>query len=156
MPSMGAQNFDSFVARVTTTRAPADRMLRAALNLVDGAQRIRRSSAPAVDGAAEVAARPTEAVRAWLKSMEPEVVGGDFSRHAELREALVAAGEEVERAAAAAAPASERLPRALYEDALGAIGTTSSLRAFVPYLICGMIGGLAAAVLLRVFSAARR
>lgn len=136
------RDFDTFAEQVTGAKAPPDRVLRAGLHLIDGALRIRRE--PDVLGVTPVSSKPAEAVRAWLKSMEPEMRAGNFFRHAELREAVVAAGEEVERAAADA-PRARRLGRALYADALTAVGSSSSESWFtrgLPWIIASLFAGM--------------
>jgi hypothetical protein len=147
-------DFDAFAAQVVGAKASPDRVLRAGLHLIDGALRIRHHQPEVVGGDAlafaPVSSKSAEAVRAWLKSMEPELRSGRFSRHAELREAMVAAGEEVGKAAADA-PSARRLERALYEDALTAVGGAASdswLVRALPWIIASLCAGLTLGVLL--------
>lgn len=86
----------------------------------------------------------TEAVREWLRSLERDMVAGDFHRHAEMREALVAAAEEVERSTRG------HLRDALYVDAIGAVSSPSRIpwRWVVAGAIGGVVGGVVAGLVI--------
>ncbi len=121
---MSCTDLDLATFAVRAGRAkPADaaRVARATRSLVDGALRIRRGNDGLYGDVLKPVTKPAEAIGAWLRSIEREVDEGAFHRAAELREAMIAAGEEVD-AATRATPAAERLRGALYSDALDLIG----------------------------------
>lgn len=133
----------------------ADKTARAASNLLNGALRLRRSG----DGVygeppPHPITKPAEAIGAWIASMTREIDQDvPFSREAEMREVLLAAGEEVD-AAMPASTAAARLRDALYRDAID----TVSKGAWRPprwvlfagsAALGGLLGGLLVALLSR-------
>ena len=142
-------DFNAFAARASRTRTknPALAAL-AGLNLVDGALRIRRGGDGIYGDVEKPITKPAEAVAAWLKDIENSIDDRPFTRSAELREAVVAAGEEVD-AAAKAMPASERLRSALYSDALTVLGGDLPMSSnFWPWLVATALGGILLGVLI--------
>ena len=150
-----AMDFTAFTARVGQAKKKhPGRLLDAGRGLVDGALRIRRGG----DGLygelpARPVTKPAEAVGAWLEALSEEAADdAPFYRHAEAREALVAAAEEVQ-AATEQIPRAERLQGALYLDALDRIGLgsegRSSLRAAVPWIVAASLAGILVGVFLR-------
>ena len=142
-------DFSAFARKAAAARNPNPRrMIRAGMQLVEGAIRIRSDEERPIT-------TPAEAVGAWVNSLAKEVDDdGEFHRIAELREAIVSAAEEVENAAKAGAPKAERLKRALFQDALGVIGAQDYRPALqvLPWILTGVFGGM----LLGMFFASRR
>ncbi len=68
---------------------------------------------------------------------------------AEMCEAMIAAGEEVD-AATRATPAAERLRGALYSDALDLIGSDAPAQrsSMLPWVVAGVLGGILVGVLI--------
>lgn len=141
-------DFSTFARRTAQAReADPRRLAIVGRNLIDGALRIRHSE-PASMGEDDVigswlpkVTKPTEAIGAWLKSLNEQVESGEpFFRAAEMREAVIAAGEEV-HTAAEASPTAGRLRSALYADALDAIGTSDKKPPVWPWIVGGAIGG---------------
>lgn len=138
-----------FSARVQNANGESARLADAGLNLLQGALRIRRGGDGIYgDEPTRPVTKPAEAVAAWIGSMKREMSVGSFQRKAELREALIAAGEEVD-AAAQATPSAARLRGALYEDALGALDENSKTKSWfeanssiLPWTVAGVFGGL--------------
>jgi cell division septum initiation protein DivIVA len=94
--------------------------------------------------------KPAEAIGAWLESMENELAGEEpFQRSAELREAIIAAGQEVD-AAAAAQPEAARLRDALHADALAILQPkrNENPTSFFPWLLVSLLGGVLIGVLI--------
>ena len=133
---------------------PSDRAARAGLSLVEGALRLRRTG----DGLYGVppvrpATKPAEALSAWIASIARDESGS--TRAAELREAVVAAAEEVDAAAqATSTPGAARLREALYRDALAEmhIGQSWFSRAAsspaLPWTLAGLFAGTLIGLLL--------
>ena len=145
-------DLDAFAARVNARRSDPRRVALAGRNLIDGALRIRRGGDGLYGTPTRPITKPAEAVGAWLKAMEREAAAGPFHRQAEMREALMAAAEEVD-AAAVAAPAAERLRGALFSDAIDVIGgDTGGWRPWLPWLLVAGLGG----VLIGVFMSRKR
>ncbi len=141
-------DFSTFARRAAQARdADPRRLAIVGQNLIEGALRIRHSE-PVPAGEDDVigswlpkVTRPTEAIGAWLKSLNEQIESGEpFFRSAEMREAVIAAGEQV-HTAAKAAPHQQRLRSALYADALEAIGSQDKKPSVVPWIVCGAIGG---------------
>lgn len=145
-----AQNDElaSFTSRVQNAqRAVPLRALKAGLNLVDGALRIRAGGDGIYGEPHRPVTKPAEALRAWLRSMEPDIRNGTFDRHNELREAIVAAGEEINRAVEHV-PAATRLRSALYSDATNIIGGWETPKSIVPWIVAASLGGVVVGMLL--------
>lgn len=139
--------FAAFAARANRASGDPSRSIRAGLALVDGAVRIRRGGDGLYGNVERPITKQAEAVGAWIRSMEPEILGGDFHRQAELREAVIAAAEEVD-AAVAEAPAASRLQGALYTDALDALGAQQKRpTSILPWVIAGVLGGILVGVI---------
>lgn len=148
----------SFANRVSQlpVRDP-NRVAVAGRTLVDGAIRIRRGDGVFGDSAAasRPVTKPAEAIAAWIGNMQRELTaGGPFHRHAELREALAAAGEEVDAAVSAmpgtpGMPAARRLQSALYSDAIGTIDDkpASALKSALPWIISAALAGILVGIL---------
>lgn len=155
--SGAALDLQAFTRRIGRVR-PADprRVARAGLNMVDNALRIRRSEGQqAVDPADVLGSwlypnqrpitKPAEAVGAWLKSIASDIDEDvPFDRVAEMREAMIAAGEEVETATQSL-PAAQRLRSALYSDALGSFGSQSTMNPLLPWVLA--LGGVLVGIL---------
>lgn len=121
----------------TNVQDPA-KAARIASTLIEGARRLRKG-------------RPTkqvEAVNQWIQSLERDVIGGDFHRTNELREAIIAAGEEI---GAAANESTElqapQLRDAMLSDALHAL-TQSSSTLSRGWLVAAALGGILAGIYL--------
>ena len=154
MPSTGL-DFQAFAANANRTSAQSvnpTSLARAGHALVNGALRIRHGG-NGLYGTSDksVITKPAEAVGAWIKSMQAEIVGGNFHRTAELREAIVAAAEEVD-AATLATPKATRLREALYTDALHVLGgsDTTSKSNLILGIAASILGGLLLGLLLPV------
>lgn len=141
-------DFSAFARRAAQAReADPRRLAIVGRNLIDGALRIRKSDPPSA-GEDDVigswlpkVTRPTEAIGAWIKSLSEQAESGEpFFRSAEMREAVIAAGEEV-HTAAEATPSAGRLRSALYADALDAIGSSDKKPPVWPWIVGGVIGG---------------
>jgi hypothetical protein len=140
---MGAPlDFPSFLDRIERASTIDPRQAtRVTENLVAGALRIRRGVTSDV---MRPVTKPAEAIGAWInaiKNDDPE------QRGAELREALVAAAEEVDRATTVAPyPNASRMRDALYSDALTSIGDSNKSSWFssptVPWILASMFGGI--------------
>jgi hypothetical protein len=143
--------FDEFAVRAVRPRkADPQRVARAGLTLVDGALRIRRGGDGLYGAVERPVTKPAEAVRAWLKGISQDIgEDGSFTRAAEMREALIAAAEEVD-AAVKATPAAERLRGALYSDALDVLGSAgpSGWRPYLPWFVAAGLGGALIGVLI--------
>ncbi len=147
-----SSDFVAFVQRATQARkAEPLQVARAGRNLIDGALRIRRGGDGLYAEVERPITKPAEAVGAWMGSLERQLDSGQpFGRAAEMREALVAAAEEVD-AAAAATPAAERLRSALFSDALETIGGTggpAAHQSFLGWIVAAALGGILIGVLL--------
>ena len=140
-------DLQAFITRVGHVRSDPVQTTRAARALVNGALRIR-TGCNGLYGIATPITRPTEAVGAWISSIESDLASGDFHRHAEAREALVAAAEEVD-SAVKTIPKAKRLRNALYIDALGALAQPESSDNIWPFL-AGILGGILVVVLINL------
>jgi len=141
-------DLQDFVAHATSAKADPVRVTKAARALVDGALRIRTGN-DGIFGNVIPVTKPVEAVGAWLKSIERDMIGGDFQRENEAREALVVAAEEVDEAVKAV-PKAARFQTALYADALGALAkgsSSSDQRSFWPWLLAAGLSGLLVGIL---------
>ena len=140
-------DFDTFLARIGRSRPHPERAAQAAKALIDGALRIRQGG----DGLYGVepsrpVTKPAEAIGAWLSSLETDYRGNpSFHRHAEMKEVLVAASEEVDKAARAM-PGADRMRNALFTDAIDVIGGNSP-SSRLPWCIAALLGGILVGVL---------
>lgn len=140
-------DFSAFARRAAAAReADPRRLAIVGRNLIDGALRIRHSSPSTgeddvIGSWLPKVTRPTEAIGAWIKSLSEQAESGEpFFRAAEMREAVIAAGEEV-HTATEAMPTATRLRSALYADALDAIGSSDKKPPVWPWIVGGVIGG---------------
>lgn len=157
-------DFSAFARRAAAAReADPRRLAIVGRNLIDGALRIRHSEPVAV-GEDDVigswlpkVTKPTEAIGAWLKSLSEQAESGEpFFRSAEMREAVIAAGEEVDTAVQAS-PTAGRLRHALYSDALDAIAGQDKKPPVWPWIVGGVIGGgILVSLLVLIFQRRRR
>lgn len=137
-----ATDLEAFAVQLERTKADPTRLTQAGRALVSGALRIRRAG----DGLYGVPperpiTKPAEAVGAWLDDLEQDATNDwNFTRTAELQEAVVAAAEEV-NTAVRATPAAARLQRALYRDVLGSLNVRPPSN-FVPWMIASILGGI--------------
>lgn len=142
-------DLEAFAQRAQHARkADPARVARAGLNLVDGALRIRRGGDGLYGEVERPTTKPVEAVGAWIRALEREASSGSpFYRSAEMREALVAAAEEVDKAAQAM-PQAERLRGALYADAIEVLGAgDSGSRNLLPWIVAAIFGGICVGLL---------
>lgn len=146
-------DFPTFAARVERAhRADPTQVARAGKTLINGALRIRTGNGGLFGQVEKPITKPAQAIHEWLKALEREANNGDpFHRSAEIREAIVAAGEEIDKAAADL-PTATRLRTALYKDALGAIdaigGDAKPSRNYLPWILTGVLGGIVIGMLL--------
>ena len=148
LPNEAFEDFATLVKRAPA--ADPRRVARAASTLVEGAMRIRRGGDGLYAAVDKPSTKQAEAIGAWLRSMEKDIIGGEeFHRQGELREALTAAAEEVGHAALAT-PAATRLRDALYTDAIsvfGAGGGSGSNAQVLPWALAAGLGGILVGVL---------
>jgi hypothetical protein len=149
-------DFEAFAAKAEAAkRADPSQVARAGLNLVDGAIRIRRGGDGLYGDVEKPITKQAEAVGEWLKSLERDATtsGPAFRRSAEMREALVAAAEEVDRATTLL-PDATRFKNALYSDAIDVLGESApSPRPWLPWVIVSALGGILVGIL---FSSRKR
>lgn len=150
-----ALDLQAFTRRIGRVQ-PSDprRVARAGLNMVDNAIRLRQGGQKNVDptdvlGSWLYSQRPVtkqaEAVGAWMKSIASDIDEDEpFDRAAEMREAMIAAGEELE-AATQSLPAAKRLRSAFYSDALGSFGNQSTMNPLLPWVLA--LGGVLVGIL---------
>jgi len=162
-PFAGMFDLPTFTSRVTRDRdADPACINRAGTTLVGAALRMRRGGDGLYgDPPARPVTKPADALSAWFASLAGDM-GSEkaFHRQAELREALVAAAEEVDAAATATgAPSALRLRNALYSDAIDAIiGNDSppvaphSATSVVPWVVAAGLGGLTIGLLIALFT----
>lgn len=134
------------------------RVARAGRRLLDGAMRIRRGADGLYGNVDKPITKPAEAIGAWISGLEREASdsqmgGAPFERSGELKEAVLAAAEEVDAATNATAETSQnaasRLRVALLGDAVNALNPLAQQRSSVlPWVISGVLGGTLFGVLL--------
>lgn len=141
---MANLDFAAFATQAENASANPRSVARATLGLVDGALRIRRAG-DGIYGAIPVrpVTKPAEAIGAWISDISRNA----NYRRAEMREALIAAGAEVEAATREAAPSAGRLRAALYSDALGTLGSKEGSSNTLPWVIAGVLGGILLSIL---------
>lgn len=141
---MANLDFTTFATQAENISATPRAVARATLGLVDGALRIRRAG-DGIYGTVPIrpVTKPAEAIGAWISDISRNA----NHRRAEMREALIAAGAEVEAATREASPSAGRLRSALYSDALGALGSTEKSPTALPWIIAGALGGILLSIL---------
>ena len=147
MSDVAPSDFDFFAERASRASAAPVDVARAARALVDGAIRIRRGGDGLYGEVAKPNVKQAEAIGVWIKSMERDMERGNFHRAAEMREALIAAGEEVDLATKAE-PKALRLRDALWTDAITVLGSSGSSNN-LPWFIAAAAVGLAIGLWLR-------
>lgn len=146
---------NEFSSRVRRVRdSDADNTAQAGLNLIEGALRIRSGN----DGIFGQIERPhtksAEAVQAWIRSLTSDGENGR-TRLSEMREAVVAAAEEVDAATEETkidGDATSRLRGALFSDALDLLGAgakpSRTWMSWAPWIAVGVTSGILVGVLL--------
>lgn len=154
MRSTPAIDFETFATLTNRARkTDPERIARVGLDFIDSALKIRRGGDGLYGDIDQPVTRPAEAIGAWIKNLQHEAHNdpSSFYRRAEMREAVVAAAEEIDTASRLVPTTTvQRLQNALYSDALEEIIGSSghAPTSTLPWIIVGALGGVILGILL--------
>lgn len=145
LPAVVSPDLRVFLARLSQEQPPQEHLTRVGLRLVDGALRVRCGGNGVYEAVERPVTKPAEAIGEWLRSIEKSTVVGGEERSREAREAVVAAAEELDRAAYQT-PSAGRLRAALYSDALDTLAAEDAkpvaTSTFWPWTIAAVLSGI--------------